>query len=164
MASALVWSTTTGKPPTAATLPVEIGRGDPVVGTFVPYVNGQWLPIVEGIQGGIHLWAAVRLPLTGAAPKFALDIGGQVRGDGCAIIGTQLASATKAIAQADPNHKGQWTTAKALVPGIPVAFAKNTAATYCGQWVTLYVEVREPKSQAWGHAAVQVRLFELDNL
>lgn len=43
--------------PTASLASVEIGTG---FQSFVPVPEGQTLPIIEGIQGGFHLWGGFR--------------------------------------------------------------------------------------------------------
>jgi len=160
----LIWDTPDGKAPGPPTLLFELGAGDVDTGAFVPYVEGQWAPIVEGVQGGIHVWAAARVKLPpGTPPKITLEIAGHSNLD-CKPVATELAGTSKAIATADPSKPGWWTNARANVPGVPVAFEKNVAGPYCGQWIELVAEVRVPGTQNWGRGSVIVRLFDLDNL
>ncbi len=160
----LIWDTPDGKAPTPPTLQFALGAGDVDSGAFVPYNEGQWAPIVEGVQGGIHVWAAARVKLPpGTPPKVTLEIAGHSLLD-CKPVATELAGTSKAIATADPNMPGWWTNARANVPGVPVAFEKNVAAPYCGQWIELVAEVRVPGSTTWGRGSVVLRLFDLDNL
>lgn len=162
--SGLLWATGDGKPPGPPTLQVELGAGDVDSGAFVPYGDGQWAPIVQGIQGGVHVWAALRVALPNATgPKVVVEVAGHAKLN-CKVVATQLAGATKAQAIADPTKPGTFTTAKALVPGLAVAFEDKTGGPYCGQWVEVVVEVREPVTQQWGRASAVVRLFALDNL
>ncbi len=160
----LIWNTPDGKAPTSPTLSFALGAGDVDSGAFTPYTEGQWAPIVEGVQGGIHVWAGVRVKLPpGSAPKVTLEVAGHALLD-CKPVATELAGTSKAIATADPTLPGWWTNARANVPGVPVAFEKNVAAPYCGQWIELVAEVRVPGTTNWGRSSVVLRLFDLDNL
>ncbi len=169
----LTWATADGKPAQAASLAFSVGRADPDTGAFVPYQVGgaatPWAPIVEGVQGGVHVWAAVRVALPAGTPaKVVLEVAGHaLMGDGaggCKVVATELVGASKVMAVAEPGPAGWWTNASKLVPGVPVAFEQNVATPYCGQWVRLVVEVREPKSGAWGRQTVDLRQWDLDNL
>lgn len=169
----LTWATPDGKPSQPASLSFAVGAADVDSGAFVPYQVGgaatPWAPIVEGVQGGVHVWAAIRVALPASTPtKVVLEVAGHVlMGDGkggCQVVATELVGASKVMAVAEPGAAGWWTNASKLVPGVPVAFEQNVAAPYCGQWVRLVVEVREPKSGVWGRQTVDLRLWDLDNL
>ena len=115
------------------------------------------------------MWAAVRVPLPAGTPaKVVLEVAGHMlMGDGkggCQVVATELVGASKVMAIAVADAPGWWTNASKLVPGVPVAFEQNIAAPYCGQWVRLVVEVREPKTGVWGRQTVDLRLWDLDNL
>lgn len=56
---------------------VEIGTGFP---SFVPVQDGQDLPIIQGIQGGFHLWGGFRadgLATRGLTIEFDIDFDGE---------------------------------------------------------------------------------------
>lgn len=169
----LTWATADGKPSQPPSLTFSIGTSDPDTGAFVPYQIGgaatPWAAIVEGVQGGVHIWAAVRVPLPPGTPtKVVLEVAGHaLMGDGaggCKVVATELVGTSKVMAVAEAGQPGWWTNASKLVAGVPVAFEQNVAAPYCGQWVRLVVEVREPKSGVWGRQTVDLRLWDLDNL
>lgn len=159
----LGWATGDGKPPGPPTLAVEIGAANPDTGAFEPYADGQWAPIVEGIQGGVHVWAAVRLPATGATAKQMIEIAGRGYID-CNVVATALGGTGKTYALPDPHAPGTVSNASKLVPGVPIAFASPNSAAYCGQWLRLVVEARRANSAAWGRASVWLRLWAADNL
>ena len=155
----LLWPA--GAPPPPTSLAVEIGAVHPKTGAFVPYQDGQWAPIVHGVQGGIHVWAALRTTLPGfSGAKATLEVGANSYLD-CKNVATELAR--KPIAFADPSQPGTWTTASLLLPPTPVAFDENVPGPYCGKWIVLHAEVRLPGTQKWGQASRVLRLYDLAN-
>lgn len=156
----LPWPTPDGQPSTPPTLAVEIGTSDAQTGAFVAYQDGQWAPIVHGVQGGIHVWAAVRTQLPGQkAGKTTLTIAGASLLD-CKPVAAELTGTTLV----HPDATGLWTSASVAVPGTPIAFVDTSAAPYCGRWVTLQIEVRMPDTLQWGRASVLLRLYDAANL
>ncbi|MSP92370.1 MAG: hypothetical protein EXR79_11295 [Myxococcales bacterium] len=154
----LLWPKGPTPPPT---LTVELGAVHPKTGAFVPYQDGQWAPIVHGVQGGIHVWTALRTTLPGfQGAKATLEVGANSYLD-CKNVATELAR--KPIAFADPSQPGTWTTASLLLPPTPVAFDENVPGPYCGKWIVLRAEVRLPGTQQWGHAVKVLRLYDLAN-
>jgi hypothetical protein len=156
----LPWPTPDGAPPSPPTLDVELGTSEEQTGAFVPYVEGQWAPIVHGVQGGIHVWAAVRTTLPGQKPgKTTLTIAGKSLLE-CKPVAAELTGT--ALVHADLS--GKWTSASVAVPGTPIAFVDTSPVPYCGQWITLEVEVRHPETLQWGRASVLLRLYDAANL
>lgn len=158
----LSWSTPDGKPPQAPELQVELGTSHPETGAFVPYVDGQWAPIVHGVQGGIHVWAAVRTTLPEQkAVKATLTIAGQSF-LACKQVATELTGTT--LVRPDGAKPGTFTSASIAVPGEAIAFSSDQPGPYCGQWIVLEVEVRHPVTLQWGRASVLLRLYDAANL
>jgi hypothetical protein len=143
------------------TLQVELGTVNPDTGGFSPYHDGQWAPIVHGVQGGVHVWATFRTDLPGfTGAKTALEVGGQAYLE-CQSVATELSC--KPVAFADPAMPGKYTTAAPQFPPTPVAFDQTIAGPYCGRWIVLYGEVRLPGTDKWGFATQVLRLYDLAN-
>lgn len=158
----LPWTTPDGLPPGPPTLTLELGTSTEN-GAFLPYDAGQWAPIVHGVQGGIHVWAAFRTsaPPGSKTAKITMDVAGRSF-LACQPVATELTAS--ALVHADAAKPGTLTSASIAVAGTPVAFDQNVAAPYCGQWIVMELEVRDRTSQAWGRASVLLRLYDLKNL
>jgi len=140
------------------TLDIEIGVADAQTGAFVPYVDGQWVPIIHGAQGGVHVWGAFRVALDGiTGQKIQLDCQGRTYID-CENTGTSFES--KTFAHPDDTKPGTWTNAQQTKPGLTVAFGSKEATPYCGLWIVLRVEVRHQQSNRWGMAEKVLRLYD----
>ncbi len=158
----LMWPTPDGKPNKPPELQVELGTSDADTGAFVPYVDGQWAPIVHGVQGGIHVWAAVRTTLPGQKPvKTALAIAGKSF-LACQPVAMELTGST--LVRPDGTKPGTFTSASIAVPGEAIAFTGVLPGPYCGQWIVLEIEIRHPVTQQWGRASVLLRLYDAANL
>lgn len=139
------------------TLAVEVGVGD-AAGQFHPYLDGQWVPLAHGAQCGFHVWAAFRVTLPGSATaKQEVDAKGRAY-SACGQVASSFEN--DASVHADPGAAGTVTNASALKPGLTVAFIDKSIQPLCGQWVRVVVEVRDPKSTAWGRGERLVRLYD----
>lgn len=144
----------------APTLSVELGTSNSKTGGFIPYEDGQWLHIVHGKQGGIHVDAAVRVVLPAEeAPKVKL----QVLATGHFECKETAAGNSPTIwvrPDADLDHG--YTNASTTQPGVEVRFpvAGGLWYRYCGIWMELGVAVRIPASQQWGRSVRMVRLYD----
>lgn len=142
-----------------ATLVVELGAGDDSTGTFKPYADGDWVPIAHGPQGGIHVWAAFRVPLASKEAKVKI----QTRANstiGCSLAGT--GNTAVAYAAPDAAVPGTYTNASLAMPGIQVVFPSwgSESSAYCGQWLELRMQIRDVASGAWGEVRRTVRLYD----
>lgn len=148
------------------TLAVEVGVSDAKTGAFVPYIDGQWLPIVHGNQGGIHVWAAVRVALPDLTEvKAVVEVHGQLRMD-CAVCSEPFPTSPKLKVHADELAPGTFTSASGGAPGLTVIFQPGPTGKqadsghYCGRWLLLVFEARLPGQAAWGRAVRAVRLYD----
>lgn len=164
----LVWDGDGTAPP--PTMPVELGVSDPVTGVFVPYKDGQWAPIVHGVQGGIHVWAGLRAALPKSTPKPPAKILVEMAGRsllGCQPVAAELSTKMFLFAESGPPpgpaSAGWWSGASTLAAGVPVAFSENEPLPYCGKWIELRVEVRLPGTTVWGVGSTWLRLYDLAN-
>jgi len=145
-------------PVPAPVLTVEMGVGQ--AGAFVPYADGQWVPITHGPQGGIHVWVGWRLRLPGhQEPKVKLLARTTSHID-CALAGT----GTEAMwyATPDPAATHAYTNIDANHPGTPVIFPieGSESGLVCGRWLELRVQVQDPVAQTWGEVRRTVRLYD----
>ena len=150
-----------GSDPIAApTLSPELGYGDAATGAFVPYADGDWAPITHGPQGGIHVWAAFRAAIAGATEPKIKVMTRATSTIGCALAGVNLTTAV--LATPDAAVLGTYTNASAVAPGLQVAFPVwgGQSAAYCGQWLELHMQIRDPVSGAWGEVKRTVRLYD----
>jgi len=144
-----------------ATLKVEIGAADPKTGAFVPYKDGEFVPIRPGAQPGFHVWAAFRVHLPGTtASKGQLEA--QARGlVDCKIIG--LGALPNYYAAKDAQVAGAYSYQSKLTPGMTVIFQQTEtwmSPQWCGKWLDLRVQVRDVANQKWGKAQVLVRIWD----
>jgi hypothetical protein len=127
----------------------------------IPYEEGRWVPIITGVQGGIHVDAAVRVVLAGeTAPKVKLQI--QARGYfGCkeAAVGNAPVIWVRPDADLDQGY----TNASPFKAGVEVRFPVTAALwyQYCGIWLELRMAVLHPASGKWGQTATMVRLYDV---
>ena len=143
-----------GGPPS---LVVEVGVAD-AAGQFQPYQDGQWVPLSHGAQCGFHVWAAFRVTLPGGGTaKQEVDAKGRAYA-ACGLVGSSFENA--ASVHADSAVAGAVTNASALKPGLTVAFVDKSIAPFCGHWVHVAVEVRDPTSNAWGRGERLLRLYD----
>ncbi len=147
--------------PPEPTLQVELGVSNPLTGGFIPYEQGRWVPIITGVQGGIHVDAAVRVVLADeTAPKVKLQI--QARGYfGCkeAAVGNAPVIWVRPDADLDQGY----TNASPFKAGVEVRFPVTAALwyQYCGIWLELRMAVLHPASGKWGETATMVRLYDV---
>jgi len=149
-----------GQPMPAPSLVVELGTSNPQTGAFVPYEQGQWLRIVHGKQGGIHVDAAIRVVLPGedrAKVKMQIFATGHFECKESAV-GNSPIIWVRPDAELDEGY----TNASPVKPGVEVRFPVTGFYwyQYCGIWLDLRAAVRHPDSGAWGHTSRMVRLFD----
>lgn len=142
------------------TLLLEVGTHDPLTGHFVPYVDGQWLPLVHGSQGGFHVYAAIQVAIPDeTAPVIKLQ--SEARGfEGCEMVAAGQQPVV--YASPDPTAPGRYTTASKTNPGTRVIFGvtSDEVGLYCGHWFSLVVRARQVGSAAWGERRVTFRSYD----
>ncbi len=154
-----------GKPPPAATLTVELGAVAPN-DAFKVYQENAWVPMVHGPQGGFHIYAGLRVKVSGATlPKLKLQVEPRLW-DGCKIVGYGVAPVSYGTLQAgmDPPT---YVIGEAAVPGTLVIFddggtgvKSSQSLYYCNRWYDLRVAVRDVLSGQWGQAQVRLRTYD----
>ncbi len=157
-----------GKPPPATTLAIEIGAVAQD-GSFKPHVEGGWIPMVHGPQGGFHIFAGMRVKVPGATlPKLKLQVEARLW-DGCKIVGYGVAPVVYGNVQ-DGSGTQTYVVGEAAVPGPLVIFddggtgvKSSQAWYYCNRWYDLRVAMRDVLTGAWGHAMVRVRTYDKAN-
>lgn len=143
----------------APTLDIEMGVGTD--GTFAPYLDGQWVPITHGPQGGIHIWVAWRLVLPAhTEPKVKL-LTRATSLISCALAGT--GSESMWYATPDAKLPGAYTSVSANHPGSAVIFAAagSDSGIFCGQWLELRLQIHDPVTKRWGEVRRTVRLYDM---
>lgn len=139
------------------TLQVEIGQLDELTHTFSPYQEGGFAPIVHGAQGGIHVWAALRVhdaDLTSCAVRVAAQIRGYRQ---CFYVGN-AAERTPPLVQTAP---GVYETPSGFqAPAVVFKYVATDSGELCGQVAELRAQVRIPDSNRWGEGRVRLRLYD----
>ena len=153
-----------GAPPPAPTLGVEVGTVN-AAGVFVPYQEGDWVPLVHGSQGGFHLWAGLRVKLPGSTvPKAKLQADMGVFA-GCA----QVSFGNNPAIYPERHADGSYVLGSAETPGLQMRFSADESGSeansavvtkFCNRWYVLRVAVRDVASQKWGAAAVRLRAYD----
>ncbi|MCO4764182.1 MAG: hypothetical protein KC502_21905 [Myxococcales bacterium] len=149
-----------GKKPPKPTLQLEIGTNHPKTGAFVPYVDGQSVPMVHGTQGGFHVYAAVRVKLpgeTGSLAKLQSEMFGHV---GCVLAA--LGKQPVLYAGKDGKLPFTYTTASQTHAGTLIVFGVDSSKShlYCGRWLELTVRIRDMSTNAWAQKQVSLRLYD----
>ena len=142
----------------APSLKVEVGTHDPATGAFVPYSDGQWLPMVHGPQGGFHVFAAIRVQLPGQSAAVVKMQSEAIGWIDC----KEVALGQQPVIFVKPDKGGGYTTATLSHAGTLVIFPVQSKDSwqYCGKWIELMVRVKDVVSGAWGQTHLTVRLFD----
>lgn len=146
------------EPVPAPTLHVDMGVGQD--GVFVPYADGQWVPIIHGAQGGIHVWVAWRILLPGhteAKVKLVTRADSRIA---CSLAGT--GSESTWYAASDASVPGAYSNVSAIHPGVAVIFPLDgkDSGLVCGKWLALHVQIQDPVAKTWGEVRRTVRLYD----
>ena len=152
--------------PPQQSLTIEIGAVDPT-GTFIPYNDDDLVPIVHGMQGGFHVFAAIRVNMAGAkVPMLKLQIDARLY-DGCAVIGYAMAPIAYAKAVSYAKEPGIYLIGSAAMAGMMIVFdggeggiKSSYSKAYADRKFDLRVAVREVYSKQWG--AAQRRILTYD--
>ena len=143
----------------APTLKVELGHL--VDGAFTPYKEQQFVPLVYGVQGGMHVWLAFRITIptlktdtaSVALHSFGLDACKQV------ATGPVTSFYPKAVA----GEPGVYVYHSKLNPGLEVRIdgAKpNDVGKFCGKWLDLRLQVLRIGTKEWGQGNVLLRTWD----
>ncbi|MSP90365.1 MAG: hypothetical protein EXR79_00940 [Myxococcales bacterium] len=153
-----------GTAPPPQSLAIEVGVVNPG-GVFVPYQDGDWVPLVHGSQGGFHVWAGLRFKLPGSAvPKAKLQTDMVVRA-GCA----QVAYGNNPVIYPELQGDGSYVLGNAATPGLEMRFSADETGSevnsaivgkFCNRWYELRVAARDMATQKWGTASVRVRAYD----
>tara|TARA_B100001094_G_scaffold321236_1_gene368629 strand:+ start:1146 stop:1925 length:780 start_codon:yes stop_codon:yes gene_type:complete len=144
--------------PPAVTLQVDVGTHDPKTGQFVPYVDGQWLPMVHGPQGGFHVFAAIRVTLPGQSDPIV-----KLQSEAIGWVDCEpVALGQQPVIFVKPDGGGGYTTATISHAGTLVIFPVQSKDSwqYCGKWVELMVRVKDIAKGTWGQTHLSVRLYD----
>ena len=120
------------------TLQVEIGQLDEVTHAFTPYAEGGFAPVVHGAQGGIHVWAALRVhdpDLTTCSRRVSAQIRGYRQ---CFYVGN-AAERTPPLVQVAP---GVYETPPGFqAPAVVFKYLATDSGELCGQVEELRAQV-----------------------
>jgi len=145
-----------GKP----TLTVEPGVLDDKH-EFVPYKNGDFIPIRPGAQPGFHVWTAFRVTVPGATSK---QVKLEVLARGLMDCEAKAFGALPTYyATQDPKLPNTYVYKTTLAPGLPTIFANTTvgmAGQFCGKWLDLRVQVLQQGTKNWGKSQVLLRIWD----
>ncbi len=143
------------------TLELELGRSDPLTGAFVPWQQGQWVPVKFGPGPPyVAVLTAFRVVLpTETAAKVKLFV--QARGYfNCKE--TAFGTSPVVWVRQDGELEEGYTNASPVAADMQVRFPVHPGSfyKYCGIWMEMRVAVLEPVSGAWGTGSVMVRTYQ----
>lgn len=139
------------------TLKVEIGQLDAATRAFVPYGEGGFAPIVHGVQGGIHVWAALRVTIPDLS-ACSLRVSAQIRGyRQCFYAGNAAERTPPLVVQAPGVYV---TPPDFQAPAVVFKYIATDSGELCGDVEELRAQVRLPGSDRWGEGRVRVRLYD----
>ena len=154
-----------GAPLPPKQLTVELGAVNSS-GVFVPYQDGDWVPLNHGLQLGFHVWASLRVNLPGSTvPKAKLQTDMGIFA-GC----VQVSYGDYSVVYPTLHSDGSYFVGTAETPGIEMRFSYDPegkpASPYamhkvCNNWYELRAAVRDMASQKWGAASVRLRAFDV---
>ncbi len=140
----------------APTLNLQVGWRDKA-GTWHPYNNGDWVPLLTANQGGFHveLVPVVMLPGQTAAVQglqlqsFTLF--------GCDQIGNAATAMSTFVQTAGPE--GEYTLDPAKQVFTIFGTGIGNIDKYCGIWIHVYWRVRVKGTNQWGEAVRLLRTY-----
>jgi hypothetical protein len=144
----------------APSLQIVMGRGDVKTKQVAPFEHGEFVPLVHGGQGLLHVDVAIRVTIPGAKGadrKLRLIARAFSTCDAVGIANQPTLWAGAATDKAETFHNiGK------VVPGVHVVI--NTPGSQslkcCGAWFEMRVWVLDHESGAWGTASAQVRAHD----
>ncbi len=140
-------------------LGLEIGAVDPD-GHFVPYVDGGWLPLVRGVQGGFHVYVGARIDVPGSQGTTLKLQAGSVGLIDCAEDAYGVAPVV--YAKPDIDEPKKWVLGSATKPGLYLIFPGKSPVMcgYCGRWLDIRLAVKDLASGGWAYVRRQMRLYD----
>ncbi len=138
------------------TLDLQLGRTDPVSGVFTPWQDGDWAPIIHGVQGGIHI------PLSFVVVLPSLELVKMKL-----LVQAQASVQCQAVALGPPST----IAVQAIAPDfgyrpaedVRVIFTNQVwtdSPKFCGQTILLQAQLQEPASGQWGQAQRWIHLYD----
>lgn len=138
------------------TLNLQIGWRD-ATGTYHPYQNGDWVPMMTAMQGGFHLDLIPQVVLPGQTLAVVpLQVQSLAKFE-CNAIANANASQKKFIQDVGPD--GLYTLPSGSVLTI---FGASVAVIqqYCGIWIHVWWRVRVPDTDQWGEVVRVLRTYD----